>query len=165
MLLQLRPLFTSLVLGLIIVVPGSSFQTTSQPSPPAQVSNLAGRWRVKFSLSGIGEKNLLFDAQLKGVGSVLLLDTGPENKSVETPLPALWSQIGNDRVNFLSEVELQLGTCCRETGTLILKGKFDSGNSIKGNAIFIASTEDEENFNGYRSTLGTFTATRMPKNP
>jgi len=44
-----------------------------------------------------------------------------------------------------------------------LKGKFDSGNSIKGRAIFIGSTADEENFTGYRSTLGTFTATRILK--
>lgn len=163
MLLQLRPLFTSLVLGLIIVAPGSAFQTTKISSSPAQISNVVGRWRVKFSLSGTGEKNLLFDSQPKGVGSFLLLDTGPDNKPVESPLPALWSQTSNDRVNFSSEVELPFGTCCREIGTLILKGKFDSGNSIKGKAIFIASTEEEENLIGYRSMLGTFTATRELK--
>jgi hypothetical protein len=161
--LQLRPLVTSLVLGLIIVAPGSAFQTTQIPSSPAQVSNVVGRWRVKFSLSGTGDKNLLFDSQPNGVGSFLLLDTGPDNKPAEAPLPALWSQTGNDRVNFSSEVELPFGTCCREIGTLILKGKFDSGNSIKGRAIFIASTEDEENFNGFRSMLGTFTAARVLK--
>lgn len=164
MLLQLRPLFTSLVLGLIIFAPGSAFQTISQtPSSPAQASSLVGRWRVKFSLSGIGEKNLLLDSQPGGVGSFLLLDTGPDNKPVEAPLPALWSQTSNDRVNLSSEVELPLGTCCREIGTLILKGKFDSANSIKGKAIFIASTEDAENFIGYRSMMGTFTAARVLK--
>lgn len=164
MLLQLRTLFTSLVLGLIIVAPGSAVQTISQvPSSPTQVSSLVGGWRVKFSLSGIGEKNLVFDSQANGVGSFLLLDTGPDNKPAEVPVPALWSQTSNDRVNFSSEVELPLGTCCREIGTLILKGKFNSGNSIKGKAIFIASSEDGENFIGYRSMMGTFTATRVLK--
>ena len=164
MLWQLRMLFTSLVLGLIIIAPGSAYQTTSQiPSSPAQISSPVGRWRVKFSLSGIGEKNLVFDSQPKGVGSFLLLDTGPDNKPADAPLPALWSQTSNDRVNFSSEVELPYGTCCREIGTLILKGKFNSVNSIKGKAIFIASTEEEENLIGYRSMLGTFTATREVK--
>jgi hypothetical protein len=149
---------------LILVAPGSTVQTISQiPSSPAQISTLVGRWRVRFSLSGIGEKNLVFDSQPKGVGSFLLLDTGPDNKAAEAPLPALWSQTSNDRVNFSSEVELPFGTCCREIGTLILKGKFDSGNSIKGKAIFIASSEEEENLLGYRSMLGTFTAIRELK--
>lgn len=106
---------------------------------------------------------MVFDSRPKGVASVLLLDTGADNKAAEAPLPALWSQTSNDRVNFSSEVELPIGTCCREIGTLILKGKFDSGNSIKGKAIFIASSEDVENLIGYRSMLGTFTATRVLK--
>jgi hypothetical protein len=46
---------------------------------------------------------------------------------------------------------------------LIFKGKFASNNSISGKAIFITSTIDEENFNGYRSALGSFTATRILK--
>jgi len=148
----------------IIAARGVAFEPIFQaPSSPAQSSTLVGRWRVKFSLSGIGEKNLIFDSETKGVGSVLLLDSGPDNKPAETPLPAVWAQTTNDRVTFSSEVELPLGTCCREIGTLILKGKFNSGSSITGRAIFIASSEDQENFNGYRSTVGTFTATRLLK--
>jgi hypothetical protein len=121
-----------------------------------------GNWRVKFNLSGIGEKNLIFNSQRAGSGSFLLLDTGPDGKPAPDPLPGVWSQTTNNRVNFSGEVELPLGTCCREVGTLILKGKFNSTDVIAGRAIFIASTEDEENFNGFRSTVGTFTATRVP---
>jgi hypothetical protein len=163
MLKQSRSLFSFLILMTFIAVQGVAFGPLARTSPPAQSSGLIGRWRVKFTLSGIGEKNLVFDSQPKGVGSFLLLDTGPDNKPEEGPLPALWSQTSNGRVTLSSEVELQFGTCCREIGTLILKGKFENGNSIKGRAIFIASTEDDENFNGYRSSLGTFTATRMLK--
>lgn len=159
----MRCLLTSLILLSVVVaqeVPlRAAFRQTGVPQ--SQGANLAGRWRVKFNLSGIGEKNLVFDAQDKGSGSFLLLDTGPDNKPATFPLPAAWSQTTNGRVSFSGEVELPLGTCCRETGTLIFKGKFGSSNSISGKAIFISSTEEEENFNGFRSTVGTFTAIRV----
>jgi len=48
-------------------------------------------------------------------------------------------------------------------GTLIFKGKFDSTNAMSGRGIFVGSTIDEENFNGFRSTVGSFTATRVVK--
>ena len=157
---QWRSLFSSLILITVIAAQGIAFEPLWQ-TPSAQSSSLVGRWRVKFMLSGIGEKNLIFEARDQGSGSFLLLDSGPDNKLEAAP--AVWSQTTNNRVGFSGEVELPFGTCCREIGTLILKGKFDSGNSIKGRAIFIGSTVDEENFTGYRSTLGTFTATRILK--
>ena len=123
---------------------------------------LTGRWRVKFSLVQTKDKNLIFEAKPKGSGAFMLLDTGPDDKPVADPLPAVWSQIDNGRVSFAGNVELPLGTCCREVGTLIFKGTYAGENSIKGRAIFIASTTDEENFIGYRSDVGTFTATREP---
>lgn len=157
---QIKIVFTSMILMSVVVAQAFAQSPSQATAPPAHVPSLTGRWRVKFAFNGNAERNLIFDSQPKGVGFVLLLDTGPDNKPVESPLPALWSQTSNDRVNFSSEVELPFGTCCREIGTLILKGKFDSGNSIKGRAIFIASTEEEENLIGYRSMFGTFTATR-----
>jgi len=106
----------------------------------------------------------VFDSQAKGNGSFLLLDAGPDGKPAVAPLPAVWSQITNDRVSFSGEVELPIGTCCRETGTLTFKGKFVSSNSIAGKAIFITSTIDEENFMGLRSMVGAFTAALVPNN-
>jgi hypothetical protein len=162
----MRVFFASLMLISVVAVQGTVFQSTlSQPAGTTpSPANPGGRWRVKFALSGIGEKNLIIESQTKGAGSFLLLDAGPDDKTVPTPLPAAWSQTTNDRVSFSGEVELPFGTCCRETGTLILKGKFSSSNSISGKAIFITSTTDEENFNGFRSAFGTFTATREPNN-
>jgi hypothetical protein len=150
----------SIVAVQVVAFQTNSPQVTTQPAPAV---NLVARWRVKLTLSGVGEKNLVFDAQAKGAGSFLPLDTEPDGKPVAAPLPAAWSQTTNERVNFSGEVELPIGTCCREIGTLIFKGKFASNNSISGKAIFITSTIDEENFNGYRSALGTFTATRALK--
>ncbi|HEY2971160.1 MAG TPA: hypothetical protein VGJ48_01485 [Pyrinomonadaceae bacterium] len=162
----MRFFITGLILISVVTVPVVALQAPSHPTAPlpAQAANLTGRWRVKFSLTGIGEKNLVFDSQTKGSGSFLLLDAGTDEKAVASPLPAVWSQTTNDRVNFAGEVELPLGTCCREIGTLIFKGKFKSRDSISGKAIFIASTENEDNFNGYTSTVGTFTAARMLDN-
>jgi hypothetical protein len=130
-------------------------QTQAGPLSPA------GRWRIKFDLSGVGEKNLIFQAEANGAGSVLLLDAAPDNKPAAAPVPASWSPASNDRLGVSSEVELPIGTCCREVGTLVLKGKQTSKNSISGKAIFIGATEDDENFNGFRSMVGSFTATRM----
>lgn len=145
---------------MIVALPGlMAFPQTSEQA--TLTHRLAGRWRVKFTLSGIGDKNLLFDAQEKGSGSFVLLDTGPDNKPVEGSVPAVWSETTNDRLSFSGNVELQLGACCREMGTVIFKGKFNSRDAISGRAIFIGSTVDEENFNGIRSTVGDFSAVRV----
>lgn len=159
----MRPLFASLILMSVVALQGVALLGMQEIASPSPAGNLVGRWQVKFSLPGIGKKNLIFDAQAKGSGSILLLDAGPDNKPMTIPLPAAWSQTTNNRVSFTSEVELPLGTCCREMGTLIFKGNFDSANSISGKAIFVGSTIDEENFNGFVSTVGSFAATRVAK--
>lgn len=128
-----------------------------------QVATAYGRWRVKFVLSGGVQKNLVFQAEAKGSGSFLLLDTGVDDKPVTTPQPAAWSQLTNDRVSFSGEVELPLGTCCREIGTLMFKGKFTSSNSISGKLVFVTSVDEEESPYKLRSLVGTFTATRLPE--
>jgi hypothetical protein len=154
------------ILALILLASpmiGSSSVLTQSGAADPSGQNLAGRWRVKFDLSGVGEKNLIFEATSQGKGTLLPLDTEPNNKPLANALPAVWSELTNKRVTFAGNVELPLGTCCREVGTLIFKGTFASDHSITGRAIFIASTVDEENFNGFRSTVGTFTAVRETK--
>jgi hypothetical protein len=153
---------TSLILLSAITAPGVSLQRASPQTSPAAAMDLEGRWRVNLSLSGGAEKNLVFDSRAKGSGSFLLLDTGPDDKPVAVPQPAVWSQLTNDRVSFSGEVELPIGTCCREIGTLIFKGKFASSNSISGKFIFVTSVDEEESPYGLRSMIGTFTATRLP---
>ena len=127
--------------------------------PPS--AKLSGRWRVTFSLTGDPEKHLIFEVKPKGAGSFLLLDTGPDDKAVPDPVPAVWSELTNNRVSFSGETELQLGNCCREIGTLIFKGKFKSSTSIVGGLIFVTSVDEEESPYKYRSHIGTFTATRV----
>jgi hypothetical protein len=161
--MQMRSLFTSLILVSVVAVQGVAFGATlpQAATPPAQAANLTGRWRVKFTLSGGGEKNLVFDSKARGSGSFLLLDTGPDDKPAAAPQPAAWSQLTNDRVSFSGEAELPIGTCCREIGTLIFKGRFNSNNSISGKLIFVTSVDEEESPYKFRSLVGTFTATRL----
>jgi hypothetical protein len=105
--------------------------------------------------------NLIFDSQTNQCGTFLLLDTAPDSKPEASPRPATWLETTNDRIGFSAEVELPIGTCCRETGTLIFKGKLESNRSMSGKVIFVGSTEEEENPIGFRAMIGTFTATRL----
>jgi hypothetical protein len=157
--------FCSLIVVLVIVIQGVAFQDVSLQVARTleQTADLAGRWRVKFTLIGGSEKNLVFEAKPKGAGSFRLLDTGPDNNPVADPLPAAWSQLTNDRVSFSGEAELPLGTCCREIGTLIFKGRFSSNNSISGKLIFVTSVDEEESPYKFRSLVGTFIAARVTK--
>jgi hypothetical protein len=128
----------------------------------SETRSLSGRWRVEFALTSGEKKHLVFEGNGKGAGTFLGLDTAEGNKQAPESLPAVWSQTANERVTFSGDIELPLGTCCRELGTLIFKGEFVSDTSLKGRAIFITSTTDDENFIGYRSDVGAFTATREP---
>jgi hypothetical protein len=116
---------------------------------------------VAFTLAG-AKTNLIFDSQIHGSGTFLLLDTGPDDKAVATPLAAVWSRNTNDRVSFSGEAQLPIGTCCREVGTVIFKGRFESSNSITGKVIFVTSVDDEESPLKLRTAVGTFTAIRVP---
>lgn len=134
-----------------------------QQGSPAGSGKLTGRWQVSFALNGDAKKNLIFEPKAKGAGSFSLLDTGPDDKPVTDPVPAAWSELTNNRVSFSGEVELPLGTCCRELGTLMFKGKFESADSIKGTLIFVTSVDEEESPYKFHSAVGTFTATRLPR--
>jgi len=159
---QKRFLGACLILLTFAAVQGGIRVRNAQVAKPPVKLN--GRWHVKFTLSGI-EKNLTFDSKANGVGSFLLLDTGPDNKAVPDTVPAIWTQLTNDRVSFSGQAELPIGTCCREIGTLVFKGRFESANSLSGRFLFVTSVDEEESPYKYRSLVGTFTATRATDRP
>ena len=146
----------------IVTVCGLSAQT-SPTKESLKEASIVGRWHVKFTLIGGEEKNLDLIAKEHGVAVFELKDTGPDNKPVPTPQPAIWS-MSEDKLSVSSNVELPIGTCCRENGTLIFKAKSVSPNSISGKLIFVTNTDEEESPYKFRSTIGTFSATRLPKN-
>ena len=143
----------------------ASVYGVSAQTPPSKDSSketsFAGRWQVKFTLMNSDEKNLILVAKENGAGFLELKDTGPDNKPVPTPQPAIWSKTA-DKLNISSIVELPIGTCCREIGTVIFKAKIASNNSVAGNVVFVTNTDEEESPYKYRSTVGTFSATRLP---
>src|ERR1043165_2263300 len=102
----------------------------------APTAKVKGRWKVTFKMSGL-EKNMIFEAKENGAGSFKLLDTAADDKPVGEPVPGVWSQLTNDRVSFSGEAELPIGTCCREIGTMMFKGRFTSPNAISGTLIFV----------------------------
>ncbi|HSS20789.1 MAG TPA: hypothetical protein VLL54_11995 [Pyrinomonadaceae bacterium] len=156
-------LFFNFLFLLSLVGQTIAFPTLAQsPSTPPQVASLAGRWRVKFHFEGDAEKNLIFEASAKNRGSFSLLDTGLDDKPVPELAPAVWSELTNSRVSFSGDAEMPLGTCCREIGTLIFKGKIASNNAISGGVIFITSIDEEESPVKYRTRIGTFNAVRVP---
>lgn len=123
-------------------------------------AKLNGRWRVKFKMAGL-EKNVIFEAKENGAGAFKLLDTGVDDKAVAEPVPGVWSQLTNDRISFSGETELPIGTCCREIGTMMFKGRFTSADAISGTVIFVTSVDQEESAFKFRSEVGTFTAARL----
>lgn len=143
-----------LLVLLLLANGGIALQQESKAVSPV------GRWQVKFTVIDTAEKNLVFTAQEGGDGSFQLTDTGPDNKPVPTPHAAAWS-LAKGNLSISGEAELQTGACCRETGTLILKAKFVSSNSISGKLIFVTNIDEEESPYRYHATVGTFTASRL----
>lgn len=159
----MKVLSYSLTLIVLMAIQGFAFQDAPRTAgPTSQTPDLAGRWKVKFSMGGL-EKNLILTARANGVASFLLMDTGLDDKPVPNSQPAVWSRLTNNRVSFSGEAELPLGTCCREIGTLILKGKFSSTDFISGKLIFVTSVDEDESPYKLHSLVGTFTATRILK--
>lgn len=153
------PIQLRVVITLFMLI--SAVASRQATSPQAASGKLTGRWRVIFSITGDAKKNLIFEPKAKGVGSFSLLDTGVDDKPVPDAIPAAWSELTNNRVSFSGEVELPLGTCCREFGTLMFKGRFETSDSITGKIIFVTSVDEDESPYKFHSTVGTFTATRI----
>ncbi len=159
----MRHTFNLALLILVVALQGTALQSAPiKKQTSARSFDFIGRWQVKFTMSGL-EKNLILVSQEKGVASFLLQDTAPDDKPVAEPQRATWSQLTNDRVSVSGEAELPIGTCCREIGTLIFKGKFTSNNSVAGKLIFVTSVDEDESPYKLRSVVGTFSATRLLK--
>jgi hypothetical protein len=149
----MRFVFTALILILLV---GSVLAQEKA----AQPVTFTGRWQVKFTLIDSTEKNLILTAQENGDGTFQLLDTGLDNKPVPGLKAAAWS-LTNNSLSFSGEVELPIGTCCRETGTLIFKSKLTTSNSTSGKLIFVTNIDEDESPYKYHATAGTFTASRL----
>lgn len=147
-----------------LIVVGATLQVAIAQTPSAkpryQETKLAGDWRVVLNLAGV-KKDLIFKSAPQGLGSFLLMDSGPGQKPPVTLLPAVWSRNTNDGVSFTGEAVLPLGTCCVEMGTVVFKGRFESKDSIAGKVVFVTGIDEDESPFKLRSVIGTFTAVRI----
>ena len=143
------------IILVLLIIGGALLSVPAQPA-----ASPVGRWEVKFTLLDSAENHLVFTAQENGDGSFQLLDTAPDDKPVKDLKAAAWS-LTDGHLSITGEVELPIGSCCRETGTLIFKSKFKSSDSLQGKLIFVTNTDEEESAYKYHSTVGTFTASRV----
>jgi hypothetical protein len=66
-------------------------------------------------------------------------------------------------MSFSGEVQLPIGNCCRETGTLMFKGtQSTAGGAITGRAIFASDLSPTTTPTGNGIQFGTFVATPLP---
>lgn len=117
-------------------------------------------WDVTFSLSGNVSRRLTFISLSNGTGTFRLV--GPRTTTPVPPtVPAVWARPTPGFMSFSGEVQLPIGNCCRETGTLMFKGIQNTANgTITGRAIFASDLTPTTTNGGIY--FGTFVATPLP---
>ena len=126
----------------------------------AQSPNVIGSWRVEVTFGNGETRSLRFKAEESGKGSFLLLDPRLDYWGPARPSDAKWTQGAEGSVMFSGAVEFPLGNVGRDAGTLVLKGKFGTGDSISGEAMFFRLDQDPTKANPAKN--GSFKATRLP---
>jgi hypothetical protein len=148
-----------IIVAIFLVAP---FGLAKTPQPRAKISapSIVGQWEVQFTLHGV-DGSVLVTVGSNGRGWFRFPNTKEMLQPAGQILPAVWSSLPDRRVSFSGEAELPLGTCCRERGTLLLKGRFSSPNTISGKLVFVTSVDEDESPYKLRSEIGVFSATRI----
>ena len=124
-----------------------------------------GGWSVSYTLPGPTTANtsrqLIFISLSNGTGTFRMI--GPRTTTTtQTVFPAVYDWVTPDYISFTSEVELPIGNCCREAGTLIFKGTRSDTGVITGPVIFVVSLPMAASPQPYVIRTGSFTATPLP---
>ena len=122
-------------------------------------------WNVSYVLPGPTTSNtsrqLIFMSFSNGTGTFRMI--GPRlTTSTQTVFPAVFDWVTPNYISFTSEVELPLGNCCREAGTLIFKGNASNTGVISGPVLFVVSMPMATTPQPYVIRTGTFVATPLP---
>ncbi len=139
----LRPLI------LILIV-----QTFCSALSQAQSPSMIGKWKVEITFPNGENRSLRFDAQDAGKGSLVLVDPRSKLWEPAKPSEAKWTQEAGNSVTFSGAVEFPIGNVGRDPGTLVFRGKFETGSLIAGEVEFSPLVGDRP------SKSGTFKATR-----
>ncbi len=127
----------------------------------ARSPNVIGGWKVEITFENGAGRSLRFEARESGSGSFLLLDPSLKVWGPASPSEAKWLQGADGSVIFSGAVEFPLGNVGRDAGTLVLKGKFGTEDTITGPAIFFPLDQDPKNPKARPSKSGSFKAIRV----
>ena len=114
----------------------------------AQSPNVIGRWNVEITFANGDHRSLRFEAQGAGKGTFLLLDPKLNVWGPAKPSEAKWTQGEGASMTFSGAVEFMIGNVGRDAGTLVLKGKFETDGSIRGEVEFSPLVGDQTSKNG-----------------
>ena len=125
------------------------FVLTEADSP-----TVTGSWKVEITFANDQHRFLRFDAQGDGKGTLTVTDPQSKVWTGAKSSEAKWTAGDEKSVTFSGPVEFLIGNVGRDAGNLTLKGKFDTPDSIAGEADFSPLVGDGP------SKQGTFKAVR-----
>ena len=120
----------------------------------ADSPNVTGSWKIEITFANDQHRFLRFDAQNDGKGTLTVTDPKSKVWTGTKPSEAKWTPSDGNSVTFSGPAEFLIGNVGRDAGTLTLKGKFESPDSITGEADFSPLVGDGP------SKHGTFKAVR-----
>lgn len=120
----------------------------------ADSPNVTGSWSVDITFANDQHRFVRFDAQNDGKGTITVTDPKSKVWAGSKRSEANWTSGEGKSVTFSGPVEFQIGNVGRDAGTLTLKGKFDTPDSIAGEVDFSPLVGDGP------SKHGTFKAVR-----
>jgi hypothetical protein len=123
----------------------------------AQSPNVIGTWNVEITFANDEHRSVRFDALADGKGSLVAADPRSRVWDGSKASDAQWNRGEENEITFSGAVEFLLGNVGRDAGTLTCKGKFETPDSITGEAEFSPLVGERP------SKHGTFKGVRAAK--
>ena len=123
----------------------------------AQSPNIVGTWNIEITFANNEHRSVRFDAKADGKGSLAAVDPRSKVWDGSKASDAQWSKAEENSITFSGTVEFLLGNVGRDPGTLSCTGKFETADSISGEAEFSSLVGERP------SKHGTFKAVRAAK--
>jgi hypothetical protein len=123
----------------------------------AQSPNVIGTWNVEITFANDEHRSVRFDALADGKGSLVAADPRSRVWDGSKASDAQWNRGEENEITFSGAVEFLIGNVGRDAGTLTCKGKFETPDSITGEAEFSPLVGERP------SKHGTFKAVRGAK--
>jgi len=135
---------------LILITQGIAMSELDSP-------NVIGIWNVEITFANNEHRAVRFEARADGKGSLAVADARSKVWDGSKSSDAQWNRADQNSITFSGPVEFLLGNVGRDAGTLTCQGKFETPDSITGEADFSPLVGERP------SKLGTFKAIREKK--